>query len=115
MPVGDTTSPGVETTTTTTTTTTTVPQGSGGVLWMVVWLVLLILVVMFVSGWVAFLYVAVIPFSVCVPSLAYVTDFLLLLVQMPHYCAHNMMAQNTAHEAAPLFGSLRPPTIQSMA
>jgi len=82
---------------------------------MVVWLVLLVLVVMFVSGWVAFLYVAVIPFAVCVPSLAYVTDFLLLLIQMPYYCAYNMMAQNTANEAAPLFGSLKPPTIQSMA
>lgn len=45
-------------------------QGSGGVLWMVIWLVLLVLVVMFVSGFTAWLYIIVVPFTTCIPQLA---------------------------------------------
>lgn len=104
---------GVEGTTSTTTTTTS--QGSGGVLWMIIWFILLILVLMFVSGFTAWLYIVIIPFSTCFPPLAYVTDFLLLVTQLPYYCAYNMMQQNTAGQAMPLFGSARPPTVQSLA
>ncbi|XP_018006470.1 uncharacterized protein LOC108664406 [Hyalella azteca] len=102
-------------TTTTTTTTSSPPRGSGGVLWLIIWLVLLILVLMFVSGFTAWLYIVIIPFSTCFPPLAYVTDFLLLVTQLPYYCAYNMMQQNTLAQAMPLFGNAKPPTVHSLA
>ena len=46
------------------------PTGSGGVLWMVIWFILLLVVVIWVSTFTAWLYIIILPFTVCVPHLA---------------------------------------------
>jgi len=74
-------------------------KGSGGMLWMVIWGLLLIFAAIWVAGFCAWWYIMLLPFIVCIPQAAFVTDVLLRGTQLTFFCAWNMMAQNTFAEA----------------
>lgn len=86
-------------------------SGSGGILWQIIWLVLLILAAIWVAGFCAWWYIMLIPFTVCVPQLATITDILLRGAQLTYFCARNMMEANTFNEAWANAASTVPPTV----
>ncbi|XP_037940783.1 uncharacterized protein LOC119683769 [Teleopsis dalmanni] len=63
----------------------------GNPIWFIFWLLVLI----FISFWVAFIaawfYIFVYVLVVCCSGLSGLTDMLLQIVQFPHYCAQAMM------------------------
>ncbi|KAG7169924.1 hypothetical protein Hamer_G019739, partial [Homarus americanus] len=85
--------------------------GSGGILWQIIWLVLLILAAIWVAGFCAWWYIMLVPFTVCIPPLATVTDILLRGAQLTYFCAKNMMDANTFGEAWANAASTIPPTV----
>lgn len=56
------------------------------IVYSIIWLLVLIIVAFWISGFCAFWYIILYPLTVCVPDLSVVTDFLLKIVQFPHYC-----------------------------
>jgi len=74
-------------------------SGSGGMLWMIIWGVLLIFAAIWVAGFCAWWYIMLLPFIVCIPQAAFITDVLLRGTQITYFCAWNMMNQNTFNEA----------------
>ncbi|KAK4287617.1 hypothetical protein Pmani_039316 [Petrolisthes manimaculis] len=86
-------------------------QGSGGVLWQVIWLVLLLLAAIWVAGFCAWWYIMLIPFTVCIPQAAAITDILLRGTQLTYFCAKNMMQANTLNEAWNNAAATVPPTV----
>ncbi|CAL4144064.1 unnamed protein product, partial [Meganyctiphanes norvegica] len=88
-----------------------VAKGSGGILWMIIWGVLLFLAAMWVAGFCAWWYIMLLPFIVCIPQAAFVTEVLLRGVQLPYFCAWNMMNQNTFAEAMATAATCVPPTV----
>lgn len=85
--------------------------GTGGILWQIIWLVLLILAAIWVSGFCAWLYIILIPFTVCIPPMAAVTDILLRGAQLTYFCTKNMMDANTFKEAWATAATTVPPSV----
>ncbi|KAK8723534.1 hypothetical protein OTU49_011766 [Cherax quadricarinatus] len=86
-------------------------RGSGGILWQILWLVLLIFAAIWVAGFCAWWYIMLIPFTVCLPPMAAVTDILLRGVQLTYFCTKNMMHANTFNEAWANAATTVPPTV----
>ncbi|XP_026759956.1 uncharacterized protein LOC113519096 [Galleria mellonella] len=63
----------------------------GNVVFSILWLIILIFVGFWIAGIAAGFYILIIPFTVCIEALTGLTDFLLLVVQFPRYCAQAMM------------------------
>ncbi|ROT85743.1 hypothetical protein C7M84_007748 [Penaeus vannamei] len=85
--------------------------GSGGTLWLVIWLLLLVFAALWVAGFCAWWYIMLIPFTVCLPPLAAVTDVLLRGTQLTYFCAKNMMDRNNFNEAMANAATTVPPTV----
>ncbi|XP_047477228.1 uncharacterized protein LOC134779195 [Penaeus indicus] len=85
--------------------------GSGGTLWLVLWLLLLVFAALWVAGFCAWWYIMLIPFTVCLPPLAAVTDVLLRGTQLTYFCAKNMMERNNFSEAMANAATTVPPTV----
>nr|CAD7457523.1 unnamed protein product [Timema tahoe] len=60
-------------------------------LMFILWLIILIFVGFWIAGIAAGVYIILIPFTVCIPPLTELTDLLLKGVQLPLYCAQQMM------------------------
>ncbi|XP_023025071.2 uncharacterized protein [Leptinotarsa decemlineata] len=58
----------------------------------IIWFIILIVVSFWIAGFCAGLYIFVHPLSVCIPPLSGLSDFLLTVIQFPHYCAKKMMS-----------------------
>ncbi|XP_045121772.1 uncharacterized protein LOC123510559 [Portunus trituberculatus] len=86
-------------------------SGSGGILWQIIWLILLVLAAIWVSWFCAWWYAMLIPFTVCLPPMAALTDILLRGIQITYVCAKNMMEANTFAEAWNSYPSAVPPTV----
>ncbi|KAM3967140.1 uncharacterized protein ACR2FA_011995 [Aphomia sociella] len=63
----------------------------GNVVYSIIWLIILLLVGLWIAGIAAGFYIIILPFTVCIEPLTGLTDFLLLVIQFPRYCAQAMM------------------------
>ncbi|KAK7114485.1 hypothetical protein V1264_000540 [Littorina saxatilis] len=68
-------------------------KGDGGPLASLFWLLILLFLAWPIASCIAWLYVFLIPFSVCIKPLTDVCAAILKLVQLPLLCATNLMAQ----------------------
>ena len=59
--------------------------------WSILWFLIFLFVAWPLAFFIAWLYVLVAPFSVCIPHLQQVSDAVFSLIQFPRKCIENMM------------------------